>query len=176
MVWGTRVFDFALQIAATGIGAYLAYVGGARLLNIELETERLQRIKELEEERQQKITLVVNILLIEIRQHKKDLPTGSLVKHMEQHKITTYPTVSYDGLLSSGLFFVLPIKTQDKVRFHYGRAALIETFLTLDREYYQVDGILGGYDPEIKETLSRLRDNINSVIDELESLLPPDPA
>ena len=52
-MWGAKVFDFLLQLIATGLGVYGGYLGGAKLLNRELETERLQRIKEREEEREQ---------------------------------------------------------------------------------------------------------------------------
>ncbi len=174
MVWGARVFDFVLQIVATGIGAYWAYVGGANLLKIELEAGRIQRIKEREEETQQKIIIVVEILLIEIRQHKNNLPKEGVRSYMSRNdKITTYPTVSYDGLLSSGLFFSLPVKTQDIVRFHYGRAGSVKEFLTLDREYYLANDSLGNYDDEIMDALTKLVANVDNVIATLDSLLPP---
>ena len=53
-MWDARVIDFISQIMATVLGVIGGYWGGAKLLNRELETERLQRIQEREDERQQR--------------------------------------------------------------------------------------------------------------------------
>ena len=129
MVWGARVFDFALQIAATGIGAYLAYVGGAKLLNIELETERQQRIKEREADDEQNRDRVIGSLIVEVYSHKEHLP----------HGFEELLTFSFDGIIASGLYTYLGSELQEIVSDYYqgchqvNRRLRVEDVINFDR-------------------------------------------
>ncbi|MBU0964699.1 hypothetical protein KKC06_06695 [Patescibacteria group bacterium] len=107
-MWGAKVGDFFVQLLATGLGAYFGYLGGLRILKQELEADKEQKRKELEADEEQKRNMIIESLLLEINTHTEPL-----------NRLEEVLTFSFDGIIASGLYILLPPKSQELVSSHY---------------------------------------------------------
>ncbi len=160
------------MVLETILSILAAFIIGIYLQSEEFQRQALIRKETQEEETQQKITLVAKSLLIEILTHKTWLPERANVERyvVEKNTQVFYDSTFYDGLVSSGLIFVLPHGIQNHLWYYYRECRATQSNYTFS--ITQENWSFLGSNVEI---INKLLNVIDEVIAELESLLPASP-
>ncbi|GAH01751.1 unnamed protein product, partial [marine sediment metagenome] len=93
--------------------------------SITLAQMKKQQIRDEEQKRER----VIESLILEIKTHEELLQRPEIIVSEERAFATALPTSSYDGIIASGLYTLVPPETQIRVSYYYHGCHKIKNYI-----------------------------------------------